>query len=534
MTKYFSLLTATLTILCQPHVTLAGFLTVYGGPTYSSSTGGYLAENPNSGFLYSAHVNDAGTAAATAHKFDSSGAYLQTRAFRWSAVSPVTELGGGQNSLRAESINSGGTVIGSAMALTEGYPGHRPPDRQNQPARWATSSTAATILDHPYTNADWSANFSFLSDLNDAGTAVGAVYKFVFDEYGVPVDLGTRPGRWGGSGTAVTELGLLRANPEGLQVGAAHAINAAGVAVGFSGKINPDGSNAGWSAVRWDASGTAATELGNLGTARNYGLYPDNWTESAAFAVNSAGMAVGYANVYDDGGQLLRQHAPVRWDPSGTATELGQLAVNADASVTWSPAALNDAGTAVGWVKKVRDDGILAGTRAVRWEASGAEAIELGNLGTSFGITYSEAMAINAAGTAVGFAGRYSATDAFLGERAVYWGDDTIAIDLNTLIDPSSGWVLNRALEISDTGWIVGFGTFDADGAGGQGAYFRHFLMQVPATAVPEPGSAVLLGLGAVNLAMRRRRPSTPSPSRRAPQWHRKALSTLTPADGVS
>lgn len=373
------------------------------------------------------------------------------------------------------------------------------PDRV--PARWAASGSAATPLEHPPVVGDpngWGS--PFLHDLNDAGTAVGTVWRTELDEYGVPVDLGTRPGRWEASGTALTELGLLRANSEGLQVGAAHAINSAGIAVGVSGKNNLDGSNAGWSAVRWEASGTAATELGNLGTARNYGLYPDGWTESFAFAVNSAGTAVGYANVYDEAGQLLRQHAPVRWDPSGTATELGQLAVNADASVVWSPAALNDVGTAVGWARKARDDGVLVGTRAVRWDASGPEAIELGNLGTSFGITYSEALAVNATGTAVGFADTYSATDAFLGEHAVYWGDDTIAIDLNTLIDRSSGWVLSRALEISDTGWIVGFGAFDADGAGGQAAYFRHFLMHVPATAVPEPTAVTLFILGGLGL----------------------------------
>ena len=85
------------------------------------------------------------------------------------------------------------------------------------------------------------------------------------------------------------------------------AINSTGVVVGFSGKNHPDGSDAGWSAVRWDASAVGATELGNLGMAAAdpFGT-PAGRTESYAFAVNSAGTAVGYANVYDNAGQLLR------------------------------------------------------------------------------------------------------------------------------------------------------------------------------------------------------------------------------------
>jgi hypothetical protein len=93
---------------------------------------------------------------------------------------------------------------------------------------------------------------------------------------------------------------------------------------------------------------------------------------------------------------------------------------------------------------------------------------------------------VNAAGTAVGWAAaNWNDTGTRYEEHPVYWGADDIAIDLNTLIDPESGWLLlERALDISDTGWIVGTGLFDADGAGEQRAYRRHFLMQVPATAV--------------------------------------------------
>lgn len=52
-----------------------------------------------------------------------------------------------------------------------------------------------------------------------------------------------------------------------------------------------------------------------------------------------------------------------------------------------------------------------------------------------------------------------------------------------TLIDPASGWLLSNAYAVSDTGWIAGDGYFDPDGPGGQEAYGRLFLLQVPETA---------------------------------------------------
>ena len=36
--------------------------------------------------------------------------------------------------------------------------------------------------------------------------------------------------------------------------------------------------------------------------------------------------------------------------------------------------------------------------------------------------------------------------------------------DLNTLIDPSSGWMLEEATGINDNGWIVGYGYNSATG----------------------------------------------------------------------
>lgn len=52
------------------------------------------------------------------------------------------------------------------------------------------------------------------------------------------------------------------------------------------------------------------------------------------------------------------------------------------------------------------------------------------------------------------------------------------AIDLNTRTDPTSGWVLRRAIAISDTHWIIGVGQFDPDGDGPRAPYQRAFSLE--------------------------------------------------------
>jgi hypothetical protein len=107
---------------------------------------------------------------------------------------------------------------------------------------------------------------------------------------------------------------------------------------------------------------------------------------------------------------------------------------------------------------------------------------------------------VNAAGDAVGHAAVREGEDFQI--HAVYWSADGVAVDLNTLIDPNSGWVvLDMASSINDTGWIAGQGLFDPDGAGGVDAYQRQFLMQVP-----EPAALSLLAVGTGALLRRRTR----------------------------
>ena len=272
---------------------------------------------------------------------------------------------------------------------------------------------------------------------------------------------------------------------------AASCVNDAGTAVGNANKYVA-GSNLGGRAVRWDGGGTVATELGNLGTSDS------GYTYAGAYAVNDANTPVGWTRKYV-AGSWLGQRA-VRWDAGGTAaTELDNLGTDSDGWTNALAYAVNEANTVVGKARKY-DDGSWLGDRPVRWDAGGTAATELGNLGTDTdGWTHTWAYAVNDANTAVGYAEKYVA-GSYLGDRAVMWGPDAVAVDLNTLIDPAAGWTLTRACDISEHDlWIGGEGLYDPDGPGPLGTYERLWVMQVP-----EPATLSLLALGGLALVRRR------------------------------
>jgi hypothetical protein len=489
------------------------FLTVYGGPAYdqTAQTGyqsPYLPTNPGSSA-------GSGMAVGNALKY-ASGTVFGSRAVRWDASGmPATELGNlgttaiGTTNSTAWAVNTAGTAVGYARKYTAGGA-----DLGQRAVRWDASGTAATELDNLGTDNAGS-TFSGAYALNAFGAAVGYAEKYL----GI-ADLGPRAVRWDAAGTAATELGNLGTDINGNSNSFAYSINSAGTIVGSANKYT-NFTNLGPRAVRWDPSGVV-TELGNIGTADN------GFTNSQGLSVNATGAAVGYAQKYNAG--INVGYRGVRWDASGMATELGNLGTDLNGKTTSYAYMLNSAGTAVGYADKYVGTTVAAnrdiGPRAVRWDASGAAATELGNLGTdTTGVTSSDALAINTAGIAVGDAQKYTAGGTLVGQRGVLWNADAIAIDLNTLIDPASGWTLTEADAISDTNWVTGIGSFDPDGpAGPLAAYDRAFLLDV-SSILPEPVSIGIICGASTFLILRR---SRRRPNGEGAQLHSPSL-TLPP-----
>jgi uncharacterized membrane protein len=290
--------------------------------------------------------------------------------------------------------------------------------------------------------------------INNAGVTVGYT-----DRWHTPgAEYVDRAARWSVSG-AITELGDLSPGSIRTPRTRAFAVNESGTAVGYAQILIGGGADAGTRAVRWDGSGTVATELGNLGLSGGR-------TQSEAHDVNESGAAVGWAY---KGGGISGIQTPVRWDANSTvATELGTLGTAPSFAY-----AINDLGAAVG----------VSSFRAVRWDATTTTATQLGGLGAEGG---SGAYDINNSGIAVGSANRF-VDEVSIGGRAVAWRNDARAIDLNNLIDPQSGWTLTSAYSISDSGWVTGIGLFDPDGAGSRAAYQRLFILHVPEPATGLP-----------------------------------------------
>jgi len=237
----------------------------------------------------------------------------------------------------------------------------------------------------------------------------------------------------------------------------ARDINEAGDIVGTA---NAGGVDLGH-AVLW--SGGSVQDLGTLGT----GAYSEGW------GINNLGQVVGTSHT--NGGSLTGVHGFLYTQAQG----LVDLTPQSD---TGSATDIDDAGqvtgykTALGGYHAFRwhegtfvDLGVLPGlAHSFGWainasgQVTGSSTSASGNTERLFRSTdggglqdlggvgeHNVALGINAAGEVVGYTGLSL-------RRALLYTDGAGLQQLNTLIDPSLGWVLLAAHDINDDGQIVG------------------------------------------------------------------------------
>jgi len=175
---------------------------------------------------------------------------------------------------------------------------------------------------------------------------------------------------------------------------------------------------------------------------------------SSAVAINSHGYIVGNSTIAV-GSDVQRAFL---YDGTGMHN-LGVLPGYLHSKVT----DINDAGVVVGYLTNDLSAGPQQGFRFVNGSMEKIDA--------PGGI-------INVTGQIVGTLPLSGGT------FAPYLFENDTTTNLNSLIDPASGWVLSSVRDINDLGQIIGSGTFNGQPSG--------FML----TPVPEPSSFVLAALG--------------------------------------
>jgi probable HAF family extracellular repeat protein len=318
-------------------------------------------------------------------------------------VADLGTLGGdganGYPGSEAFAINNSGQIVGWSYTLN---------DANYAAVIWTNATSAPLAL------ATFNGEPGEADGINDLGQIVGPTFPVGTSNVNGALwpDFTRAPRKLDGVGGAQAYAGW---------------INRMGQAVGDA---YDGGLGGAYHAVFWPSTSSAPVLLAPL----------SGFNLSDAYVINNAGEIVGDSTHTPDPNTGF--HATYWASSSSAAVDLGTLGYLGTQAL-----AINDPGQIVGHGFSATE------YQAVFWPNSTSAGITLATPGSA----QSEAYGINANGQIVGWAGNNFDTS-----RAVIWPNSSSApIDLNTLIPPNSGWVLEWADAINDSGEIVGVGSIN-------------------------------------------------------------------------
>lgn len=296
-------------------------------------------------------------------------------------------------------------------------------------------------------------------------------------------DLGTLGGA-GSRAAGINDSGVI-VGAAGTSGGATHAFRYAGgsmVDIGTLGgqdssaeAINNHGQIAG---IAQNGAGFSNAFLYNGSAMQSLGTLPLG-SSSRAYGINNTGEVVGDSRVGPDTFPEFQNHAFLY--SGGSMADLGTFGSSYSQGT-----GINDGGQVVGWSGYAPSR-----NHAFLYSGSGMQ-----DLGTFSGQGSSEAYGINNAGQVVGYSDINIGNSLF---EAAFLYEGGGLVNLNSLIDPASGWQLDYGAAINDHQQIAAWGC-----NGGVCQAVRLDLI----SAVPEPqtNAMLLAGIGLIGWTMRGRR----------------------------
>lgn len=364
-----------------------------------------------------------------------------------------------------------------------------------------TTDISLTDAEHTRSDGSYTSRIETFSgqQFNQAGQVLGTSNRY----NGGTTGLGRTAWLYDGNDASRVTLGFTDAahtSSTGARSSLGMLLNEAGQVAGTSTRFNGGTAFAGSTAWLYSGGTTTVIGLTDAEHTRDDGRQDNNPQR-----LNEAGQVAGSATRYNstDGSVFLGESVWM-YDGSGTTrvNPTGTAFTRNDGLQSSSLQSLNEAGQVTGFSRRYNgtDGSVDLGQTAWFYDSTLGQTYDMDFSIRSDGYAFSRFSLLSDAGFALGYYELFDASDALLGNRAIYFSPDDGWLELGSLVDGGlapGGWdYLADAILANGVNQVIGAGLLNGM-TGGQMTY----LLTPQAVPVPVPGAVWLLGSGLLGLA---------------------------------